>query len=157
MNKCMKESLFLISVCLVLSAVSGCAVPGGGEQSFVSVENIEVEPLSNEYSTPVSGEGNVLNVTAYIVNEGQADSSALLIRFKLENFAGSSSSRDLATKNVELSYIKGRSMVHPSVQMTVPGPGRYDVEISVFEEGKDPSPTLGTIFVVGEEGEVEMF
>ncbi|KKH99596.1 hypothetical protein EO95_13845 [Methanosarcina sp. 1.H.T.1A.1] len=134
--------------------------PDGGERSSVSVEDIEVMSLSEEYSTPVSGEtGNVLNVTAYIVNADKADSSALLIRFKLEetDSAEPSSSRELATKNVELDYIKGRSMLPQSVQIAVPGPGTYHVEVSVFEEGKDPSPALGMVFFIGEEGEVGTF
>lgn len=147
-------------MCWVLSAVSGCVAPDGGERSSVSVEDIEVMSLSEEYSTPVSGEtGNVLNVTAYIVNADKADSSALLIRFKLEetDSAEPSSSRELATKNVELDYIKGRSMLPQSVQIAVPGPGTYHVEVSVFEEGKDPSPALGMVFFIGEEGEVGTF
>jgi hypothetical protein len=157
LNKCMKVPLFLIFMCWVLSAVSGCVVPDGGEHSSVSVEDIEVKSLSEEYSTPVSGEtGNVLNVTAYIINSNKADSSALLIRFKLgeTDSAEPYSDRELATKNVELDYIKGRSMLLQSVQATVPGPGTYDIEVSVFEEGKVPSTALGTTFVVGEEGEV---
>jgi len=157
LNKCMKVPLFLIFMCWVLSAVSGCVAPDGGERSCVSVEDIEVKSLYDEYSTPVSGEtGNVLNVTAYIINADKADSSALLIRFKLgeTDSAEPSSFRELATKNVELDYIKGRSMLYQSVQIAVPGPGTYDVEVSVFEEGKDPSTALGMVFFVGEEGEV---
>ncbi|AAM04299.1 TPA: hypothetical protein HA338_02675 [Methanosarcina acetivorans] len=160
MNKCMSVSLFLISMCWVLSAVSGCVASYGGELSSVSVEDIEVKSLSEEYSTPVNGErGNILNVTACIVNADKSDSSALLVRFKLEKTVSSepSSSREVAIKNVELDCMKGRSMLYQSVQIAVPGPGTYDVEVSVFEEGKDPSPTVGTTFVVGEEGEVEMF
>jgi len=160
LNKCMKVPLFLIFMCWVLSAVSGCVVPDGGEHSSVSVEDIKVKSLSEEYSTPVSGEmGNVLNVTAYIINADKADSSALLIRFKLEetDSAEPPSSRELATKNVELDYIKGRSMVQQSVQIDVPGPGTYDIEVSVSEEGKYPSPGLGMVFFVGEEGEVGTF
>ncbi|KKG13659.1 hypothetical protein EO98_05635 [Methanosarcina sp. 2.H.T.1A.6] len=156
----MKVSLFLIFMCWVLSAVSGCVVPDEGEHSSVSVEDIKVISLSEEYSTPVSGEtGNVLNVTAYIVNADKADSSALLIRFKLEETDSDepSSFRELATKNVELDYIKGRSMLQQSVQIAVPGPGTYDVEVSVFEDGKDPSTALGMVFFVGEEGEVGTF
>lgn len=160
MNKCIKVPLFLILMCWVLSAVSGCVVPDGGEHSSVSVEDIEVKFLSEEYSTHVSGEiGNVLNVTAYIINADKADSSALLVRFKLDETDSNepSSSRELATKNVELDCIKGRSMLYQSVQIAVPGPGTYDVEVSVFEEGKDPSTALGMVFFVGDEGEVGTF
>jgi len=147
-------------MCWVLSAVSGCVAPDGGEQSSVSVEDIELKSLSEEYSTRVSEEtGNVLNVTACIVNADKVDSSALLIRFKLEKTDSSepSPSREVATKNVELECIKGRSMLYQSVQLTVPGPGTYDIEVSVSEEGKSPSPVLGMVFFVGEEGEVGTF
>lgn len=160
MNKCVKVSLFLIFMCWVLSAVSGCVAPDQDERSSVSVEDIEVKSLSEEYSTPVSGEtGNVLNVTACIINADKADSSALLVRFKLEetDTIEPASSREVTTKNVELDCIKGRSMLYQSVQLTVPGPGTYDIEVSVLEEEKDPSTALGMVFFVGEEGEVGTF
>jgi hypothetical protein len=152
----MKVALFLIFMCWILSAISGCAAPGEGEKSSVSVENIEVKSLSEEYSIPVNREkGTVLNVTADIINADKTDSSTLLVQFQLDEvFTEPYSDRELATKNVELDYIKGRSMLRQSVQVTVPGPGTYDIEVSVFEEGKVPSTALGTTFVVGEEGEV---
>jgi len=160
LNKFMRVSFFLILICLVLSAISGCAAPHEGERSSVSVEDIEVKSLSEESSTPVSREtGNVLNVTACIINADKADSSALLIRFELKNTDSSepSSSREVATKNVELDSIKGRSMLYQSVQLTVPGPGTYDIDVFVSEEGKIPSTGLGMVFFVGEEGEVGTF
>lgn|GEM_PF-1760381 len=156
MNQCMKMTLFLISMCWVLNSVSGCAAPGEGERSSVSVENIEVKPLSENYSIPVNLEAEiVLNVTADIINADKTDSSALLVRFQLDEVRPDPcSNRELISKNVELEYIKGRSMLRQSVQIAVPGPGMYDVEVFVFEEGKIPSTALGTTFVVGEEGEV---
>ncbi|WP_048180105.1 hypothetical protein [Methanosarcina siciliae] len=63
----------------------------------------------------------------------------------------------MATKNVELDSIKGRSMLYQSVQLTVPGPGTYDIDVFVSEEGKTPSTGLGMVFLVGEEGEVGTF
>ncbi|AKB31425.1 hypothetical protein MSSIH_0735 [Methanosarcina siciliae HI350] len=134
--------------------------PDEGEYSSVSVEDIEVKSLSEEYSTPSSeGKGDVLNVTACIINADKADSSALLILFELKNTDSSepSSSREVATKNVELDSIKGRSMLYQSVQLTVPGPGTYDIDVFVSEEGKTPSTGLGMVFLVGEEGEVGTF
>lgn len=159
MNKSMKSSLFLIFMCWALIAVSGCVASGEDKQSSVSVEDIEVKPLSEEYSTPVSGEtGTVLNISADIINSDTADSSALIIRFKLDEVCPDPySNRELTKKNVELDYIKGRSMLHQSVQIAVPGPGTYDVEVSVFEEGKVPSTALGMVFFVGEKGEVGTF
>jgi len=156
----MGVSLFLILLCWVLSAISGCVTPDEGEYSSVSIEDIEVKSLSEEYSTPSSGgKGDVLNVTACIINADKADSSALLILFELKNTDSSepSSSREVATKNVELDSIKGRSMLYQSVQLTVPGPGTYDIDVFVSEEGKTPSTGLGMVFLVGEEGEVGTF
>lgn len=153
MDKYMKTPLFLVLLFWILSAVSGCLAPGEGGYSHISVEEIKVSPLYEEYPTAARGEtGIVLNVTASIVNEGKEDSSALLIHFDLNE---AYSTRELATKNVELDYIKGRTMINQSTQMTVPGPGSYDVEVSLSEEGKDPSPIAGTRFLVGEKGEVE--
>lgn len=147
-------------MCWILSAVSGCVAPDGGECSSVSVEDIKVKSLSEGYLMPVNGEtGNVLNVTACIINADKEDSSPLLIRFKLEETDSiePSSSREVATKNIELDCIKGRSMLYQSVQIAVPGPGTYDIEVSVSEEGKSSSPDLGMVFFVGEEGEVGTF
>ncbi|WP_269850530.1 hypothetical protein [Methanosarcina horonobensis] len=48
-------------------------------------------------------------------------------------------------------------MLYQSVQMAVPGPGTYDIEVFVSEEGKSSSPGLGMVFFVGEEGEVGTF
>ena len=134
-------------MCWGLSAVSGCVGPNARESSSVSVEEIEVKPLSEEYPTIVRGEmGIVLNVTAGVINAGKADSSALLIQFRVLD---AHSSREFAAKEVNLEPMKGRSMDYPSVQMTVPGPGMYSAEVGVSEKGKESSPTLGMIFTGG--------
>jgi hypothetical protein len=102
LDKYMKKPLFLVLLFWILSANNGCSVPGEGRYSYVSVEKIKVNPLSEEYSTIAHREtGIVLNVTASIVNEGKEDSSALLIHFDLNE---AYSTRELATKNVELDF-----------------------------------------------------
>lgn len=159
MNKYIKVALFLIFICWVLSSVSGCAVPDESKRSSVSVEDINVKSSFEGNSKSSETSEKVLNVTACIINADKADSSALRIRFKLEETDSIEppSYHEVATENVELDCIKGRSMLYQSVQIAVSGPGTYDVEVSVSEEGKSSSPSLGMVFFVGEEGEVGTF
>lgn len=150
MNKYIKAFLFLIFICWSSGALSGCIEPNASEYSSVSVEDIEVKPLSKEYPTIVSAD-TVLNVTAVVINEDKEKSAALSLDFRIID---AYSSREFAAKKVNLEPMKGRSMAYHSVQMTVPGPGMYSAEVGVSEKGKESSPTLGMMFTVEEDGNV---
>ena len=143
-------------MCWVLSAVSGCVGPNADKYTSVFVEDIEVKPFSGEYPTIVPREkGIVLNINTSIINEGEEDSSALSLHLRVED---ADAHREVKATEVDIGYMKGRTLAYNTVPITVPGPGRYFVEAGVFEEGKDPgtSPILGMQIYVGADGEVEV-
>lgn len=152
MKEYVKSFLFLIPICWILGAVSGCVGVDSNEYSSVSVEEIYVKPLSEEQPAIVrEGTGIALNVTAGYINEKKESSSDLSLLFRV---AAADSSREFEVKQIDLGPMKGRSMDYYSVQVTVPGPGMYSAEVGISEKGKMSSPTLGTIFTVEEDGNV---
>lgn len=152
MKTYMNLFIFLISVCCILGAFSGCVGVNSNEYSSVSVEEIYVKSLSEEQPAIVREETGIgLNVTAGYINEKKETSSALSLLFRVVD---ADSSREFAVKQIDLEPMKGRSMDYYSVHVTVPGPGRYSAEAGISEKGKMLNPSLGTIFTVEENGSI---
>ncbi|WP_156164105.1 hypothetical protein [Methanosarcina sp. 2.H.T.1A.15] len=119
---------FLISISLVLSS-SGCFENPGGvfrEYEEIFIQDVDV------MSTP-QGEGALLTVTPYIRNDQNTDSSMLSVKVKIID---QETRLIVAEKDLDMGYIKARSLAYNSVSLGVADPGDYEVEVQLFKEGQ---------------------
>ncbi|WP_156165764.1 hypothetical protein [Methanosarcina sp. 2.H.A.1B.4] len=120
---------FFISISLVLTFSSGCFEKQGGvfrEYEEIFIQDVDV------MSTP-QGEGALLTVTPYIRNDQNTDSSMLSVKVKIID---QETRLIVAEKDLDMGYIKARSLAYNSVSLGVADPGDYEVEVQLFKEGQ---------------------
>lgn len=126
-----KKNLFLFFICisLIFSYSSGCFERSESvfrEYEEVYIQNVDV------MSTP-GDKATTLTVTPYIWNDQSTDSSLLSVKVKVVD---QETRLIMAEKDMDLGYLKGKSLSHNSVALEVLEPGDYNVEVQLFEEGK---------------------
>ncbi len=124
-----KRSLFLffIGISLILTSFSGCIDTPGDlyrEYDEVFIQDIDV------MSTPQE-EGSLMTVTPYIRNDRSSDSSMLSVKVKVID---QSTQLTVAEKNLDMGYVKAKSMAYNSASLEVPEPGEYMIEVQLFED-----------------------
>lgn len=120
---------FLISISLVLVLSSGCF--GSPRDVFRDYNGIVIQDV-DVMSTP-KGEGTLLTVTPYIRNDQDTDSSMLSVKVKIID---QETRLIVAEKNMDIGYIKARSLEYNNLSLEVQNPGNYDVEVQLFEDSK---------------------
>lgn len=126
-----KKSLFLffIGISLILISFSGCSeMP---EDLFKEYEEIFIQDI-DVMSTP-QGEGSLLTVTPYIRNDQSYDSSMLSIKVKVID---QSTQLIVAEKDLDMGYVKVKSLAYNSASLQVSEPGEYMIEIHLFEDDR---------------------
>jgi hypothetical protein len=120
---------FLISISLVIVLSSGCfESPGDVFRDYNGVVIQDVDVMS----TP-KGEGTLLTVTPYIRNDQDTDSSMLSVKVKIID---QETRLIVAEKNMDMGYIKARSLAYNNLSLEVQNPGNYDVGVQLFEDNK---------------------
>lgn len=120
---------FLISIFLILVLSSGCfESPGGVFKDYNAVVIQDVDVMS----TP-KGDGTLLTVTPYIRNDQDTDSSMLSVKVKIVD---QETRLIVAEKNIDMGYIKARSLAYNNLSLEVQNPGNYDVEVQLFDDSR---------------------
>lgn len=119
---------FLISILLIIILSSGC---GGSQEVFREYNNVFIESIDVR-STP-QGENTLLTVTPYIRNDQDTDSSMLSVKVKIID---EGTNLIVAEKDVDMGYVKARSLAYNTVSLGTVKPGNYRVEAQLFQEGQ---------------------
>ncbi|WP_135611403.1 hypothetical protein [Methanococcoides sp. AM1] len=110
-----------------MTSFSGCIDTPGDlyrEYDEVFIQDIDV------MSTPQE-EGSLMTVTPYIRNDRSSDSSMLSVKVKVID---QSTQLTVAEKNLDMGYVKAKSMAYNSASLEVPEPGEYMIEVQLFED-----------------------
>jgi len=116
-----KNIIFLIFI-LGSLFFSGCLK----EEGSVTVTSTEVMYSQQE-------DGTLLTVIPYIRNDMSADTGILSVKVNLKE---PSTNLIVATKDLDIGYIKSKNSASNSVSLKVADPGEYLVEVQVFEGSK---------------------
>jgi hypothetical protein len=120
---------------------SGCLK----EEGYVTITSTEVM-----YSQ--EGDGTILTITPYIRNDMGADTGILSLKVNIKE---PSTNLIVATKDLDIGYIKSKNSASNSVSLKVDNPGEYSIEAQVFEGSKlmAQSYTLVTVKAKPEQGQ----
>lgn len=120
---------FIIGILLIFILFSGCSGRSGDvfrEYNEVFIQNIDV------MSTP-QGENILLTVTPYIRNDQETDSSMLSVKVKIID---EETHLIAAEKDMDMGYVKTRSLAYNTVSLGTVNPGDYEVEVQLFQDGQ---------------------
>jgi hypothetical protein len=120
---------FLISILLIIILSSGCS--GNSENIFREYDEVFIQNI-DVMATP-QGEGALLTATPYIRNDQDTDSSVLSVKVKVID---EETHLIVAEKDVDMGYIKARSLAYNAVSLGTINPGNYQVEVQLFKDGQ---------------------
>lgn len=120
---------FLISILLIIILSSGCS--GGSKDVFREYNEVFIQSI-DVMSTP-QGENTLLTVTPYIRNDQDTDSPMLSVKIKIID---EETHLIVAEKDVDMGYVKARSLAYNTVSLGTVKPGNYQVEAQLFQEGQ---------------------